>query len=109
MRQITEEQYKFAQNRIEELLPVVDDNTPLDDPKAVELMMMSDIVIDYETEHFPIDKPTPAELIAYGLKEAKMTQKQLASEMVSAPHALTTSYQVSQSLHSAQQEKYVDF
>lgn len=81
MRKITEEQYKFAQSRVEELLPLVDDTTPLIDPKAVELMMMSDIVIDYEKEHFPIAKPTVAELIADGLKEARLTQKQLAAEL----------------------------
>ncbi len=56
MRKITEEQYRFAQSRVEALLPLVDDNTPLSDPKAVELVMMSDIVIDYEQEHFPIEK-----------------------------------------------------
>ncbi len=44
-------------------------------------MMMSDIVIDYEKEHFPIEKPTVAELIANGLKESNITQKQLAMEL----------------------------
>ena len=81
MRKITEEQYRLTQARVEELLPVVDDSTPLDSPKAVELMMMSDIVIEYEKEHFPIEKPTVAELIADGLRENKMTQKQLAKEL----------------------------
>jgi len=81
MRQITENQYELARRRVEELLPLVDDNTPLDDPKAVELMMMSDIVIDYEKVHFPIEKPTVAELIADGLQENQMTQKQLAIEL----------------------------
>ena len=81
MRIITENQYKLAQKRVEDLLPLVDDSTPLDDPKAVELMMMSDIVIDYESEHFPIAKPSVAELIADGLKENHITQKQLAEEL----------------------------
>ena len=45
MRIITEDQYKLAKARVEELLPLVDDNTPLDAPKAVELMMMSDIQV----------------------------------------------------------------
>lgn len=81
MRKITEMQYKLAQARVEELLPLVDDNMPLDDPKVVELMMMSDIVIDYEKEHFPIEKPTVAELIAAGLRENKITQRQLAVEL----------------------------
>ena len=81
MRKITEGQYRFAQSRVEALLPLVDDNTPLSDPKAVELVMMSDIVIDYEQEHFPIEKPSVAELISDGLKDSKITQKQLAEEL----------------------------
>lgn len=68
MRIITGDQYKLAQKRVEDLLPLVDDSTPLDDPKAIELMMMSDIVIDYEQEHFPIEKPSVADLIADDLK-----------------------------------------
>ncbi len=42
---ITKEQYKFALERVEDLLPLVDDNTPVSDKKAVELTMMSDIVM----------------------------------------------------------------
>ena len=78
MRKITEEQYKFAQSRVEELLFAVDDSTPLSDPKAVELKLMADIVADYEKEHYPIEKPTVAELIFDGLKDNNLTQKQLA-------------------------------
>lgn len=81
MRKISEDQYKFALERVEALLPQVDDSTPLNDPKAVELMMMSDIVIDYEKKHYPIEKPTVAELIANGLRENNITQKQLAIEL----------------------------
>ena len=40
--------------------------------------MMSDIVIDYEKEHYPIAKPSVAELIELSLEEKEMTQKQLA-------------------------------
>lgn len=69
MRKISEDQYKFALERVEALLPEVDDTTPLNNPKAIELMMMSDIVIDYEKEHSPIEKPTVAELIANDLQE----------------------------------------
>ena len=52
MAKITKEQYEFALVRIEELLPMVDDNTPVNDRNAVELTMMSDVVIDYEKEHY---------------------------------------------------------
>ena len=51
-----DDQYEFALARIEELLPMVDDNTPANDRNAVELTMMSDVVIDYEKEHYPIGK-----------------------------------------------------
>ena len=78
MTKITKEQYELALNRIEELLPLVGDDTPANDRNAVELSLMSDIVIEYEKEHFPIEKPTIAELIALALEEMNMSQKELA-------------------------------
>ena len=85
MSKITKEQYDFAVERVEELLPLVDDNTPANDKNAVELSMMSDIVIAYEKEHYPIEKPTVAELIELSLEEKGMTQKQLANEIGISP------------------------
>ena len=81
MSKITKEQYEFALARIEELLPLVDDNMPANDRNAIELTMMSDVVIDYEKEHFPIGKPTVAQLIQLSLEEKQMSQKQLAAEI----------------------------
>lgn len=81
MNTITKEQYELALGRVETLLPQVDDSMPLSDPKVVELSLMSDIVIAYEKEHFPMDKPTVAELIALGMEETGMTQEQLAEEL----------------------------
>lgn len=81
MSKITKEQYEFALARIEELLSLVDDNTPANDRNAIELTMMSDVVIDYEKEHFPIGKPTVAQLIQLSLEEKHMSQKQLAAEI----------------------------
>ena len=78
---ITKEQYEFALARIEELLPLVDDSTPANDRNAVELTMMSDVVINYEKDHFPIGKPTVAQLIQLSLDKKNMTQKQLAQEI----------------------------
>lgn len=62
MEKITKEQDDFALVRIEELLPMVDGNTSADDRKAVELTMMPDVVINYEKDYFPINKPTVATL-----------------------------------------------
>ena len=85
MDSFTKEKYEFALMRVEELLPMVDDNTPSNDKNAVELSLMSDIVIAYEKEHYPIGKPTISELIELSLEEKKMTQKQLAYEIGLSP------------------------
>ena len=84
MAKITKEQYEFALARIEELLPMVNDSTPANDRNAVELTMMSDVVIDYEKEHYPIGKPTVAQLIQLSLDE-----KQLATEIGVSPSRIS--------------------
>lgn len=53
MERITKEQYEFALNRIEELLPLVTDATPANDKNAIELTLMSDIVESYEKKALP--------------------------------------------------------
>ncbi len=85
MHKVTKEQYEFALARVEELLPLVDDNMPANDKSAMELSVVSDIVITYEKEHFPIEKPTVSELIELSLEEKGMTQKQLAVEIGVSP------------------------
>ena len=55
---ITEAVYKTALARIEELLPLVTDDTSPEDRRAIELKIMSDIVIEYEEYHFPIGNPS---------------------------------------------------
>ena len=89
MSKITKEQYEFALSRIEELLPLVDDSTPANDKNAVELTLLSDVVIAYEKEHYPIGKPTVAELIELSLEEKGLTQKQLANEIGVSPSRIS--------------------
>jgi HTH-type transcriptional regulator/antitoxin HigA len=55
MNQIRKYQYEYALARIEQLLPLVTDYTPSTDPYAIELSLMSEIVIAYENMHFPIE------------------------------------------------------
>jgi len=50
-------QYNWAVNRVEELLPLVDDNTPLDDPNLIELELLSNLVADYSDTHFAVGEP----------------------------------------------------
>ena len=83
--EITRQQYEYALERIEELLPTVDDQTPVNDRNVVELALLSEVVIEYESFHFPIAKPTIAELIDLALEERKMTQRELAKEIGVSP------------------------
>ncbi len=46
--------YKATMARIEELLPLVDDNTPKDDKNLIELDLLSGLIEEYEVEHYPI-------------------------------------------------------
>ena len=89
MSKITKKQYEFALARVEELLPLVDDNTSANDRNAIELTMMSDIIIDYEKEHYPIGKPTVAQLIQLSLDEKNMSQKQVAETIGVSPSRIS--------------------
>lgn len=80
MNKVTKEQYEFALARVEDLLPLVDDNTPANDKKAVELSIMSDIVIAYEKEHQPMKEHVVTKLIELSLEDKGMAQRLLASE-----------------------------
>ncbi|MDR1403543.1 MAG: helix-turn-helix transcriptional regulator [Tannerellaceae bacterium] len=85
MCRITKEKYEFALARVEELLPLVDDSMAANDKTALELSLMADIVIAYEQEHFPVEKPTVAELMEHALEEKGITQKELAHNIGISP------------------------
>ena len=51
------EQYESVMARIEELLPLVNDDTPVTDKNCIELAMLSNLVADYEDVEFPISAP----------------------------------------------------
>lgn len=85
MKKTTREQYEFAQKRVEELLPLVDDNTPANDPKAIELVLMSEVVIGYEKEHYPIEKPTLADILELAIEEKGIGKSELARQIGVSP------------------------
>jgi len=89
MGKVSEEQYNYALERIEHLLPLVDGYAPKDDPNAIELSILSDVVIEYEKEYYPIDKPSVGELIETSLNEKNMTQKELADEIGVSPSRIS--------------------
>ena len=56
-------QYDWAVNRVEELLSLVDDNTPKDDASLIELELLSNLVADYSEELFAIGTPSLADVM----------------------------------------------
>ncbi len=44
--------------RIDELLFITSDELPIDDPNIKELVLLSDLVEEYEKEHCPIEPPS---------------------------------------------------
>ncbi len=51
-----EEDYNIAVARVEQLLPLVDENTPPTDINRIELEYLSNLVADYSDKHFTIKK-----------------------------------------------------
>ena len=72
-------QYRSLMQRINELLEVVNDNTPEDDVRNVELVILSNLVADYEDEHYPVKTPSLIETLKLRMFEMGMSQSALAS------------------------------
>ena len=51
---ITKQQHRIFCDRIEELLLVVGNDTPVDSKDFIELNFISDLVADFEQKRFPI-------------------------------------------------------
>ena len=73
-----EMQYNSAMQRINQLLKVVTDNTPEDDINSVELVLLSNLVADYEDVHYPVSKPTLIDILKLRMYERGLTQTALA-------------------------------
>lgn len=78
-------QYDWAVNRVEELLPLVDDNTPKDDKNLIELDLLSNLVADYSEEHFAIGTPSLADVMKLRMYEMHLTQRGLAAMLNISP------------------------
>lgn len=78
-------QYEWAVNRVEELLPLVDDNTPLDDARSIELELLSNMVADYSEEHFSLGTPKLADVLKLRMYEMGLTQANLAKLLGVSP------------------------
>lgn len=81
-----EQQYRAMMARIDELFFDTDENTPVNDPRLLELDLLSALVEEYEQEHHPIAPPTLSATMNSRLSENNWTQKELANILgITAP------------------------
>ncbi len=73
-----EEQYNWAVARVEQLLPLVNDDTPEYDPNYMELVLLSNLVADYSDEHFAVGEPSLIDVMKLRMYEMGLTQAALA-------------------------------
>ncbi|MBR1800092.1 MAG: helix-turn-helix domain-containing protein [Bacteroidaceae bacterium] len=83
-----ETEYRKAMERIDELLPLVHDDTPVTDKNYVELDLLSDLVEEYEDVYYPISKPSLAETIKLRMYEMGLTSARLSSLLGITPSSL---------------------
>ena len=65
--------------RVNELLKIVNDDTPENDVNNVELVLLSNLVADYEDEHYPISNPSLIEVLKLRMYELGLNQSALAA------------------------------
>ncbi|MGI5974319.1 MAG: helix-turn-helix domain-containing protein [Paludibacter sp.] len=88
-KDINEKLYQTALLRIDELLHEVTDETPVSDKRAIELSLMSDIVMAYEEKHFPIASSPLADVMKIALEEKNISQKALAERIGVSPSRIS--------------------
>ena len=74
----SERQYEVAMARIEELLPLVSEDTPVYDKNSVELELLSNLVADYDDAHYPIEAPSLINVLRLRMYEMNLSQKAMA-------------------------------
>ena len=83
-----ETQYKWALEKVEKLLPLVDENTPVEHPDSIELELISNLVADYSDIHFSIGTPTLVDVIKLRMYEMGLNQKSLANLLGIKPESV---------------------
>ncbi len=71
--------------RIDALLEVVGNETPVTDRDFIELDLISDLVVEYEEIHYPVEPPTLTEMIRLRMAEMGLSQKGLAQLLGVSP------------------------
>ena len=82
-------QYEAMIERIEELLKVVSNETPVTDRHFLELDVISHLVEEYEEIYYRVEMPTLPEIIKDEMAERGITQKELAEILDVSPSRIS--------------------
>lgn len=82
---MNETAYKATMERIEELLPLVDESTPADDKNLIELDLLSELAEEYEEEHYPVASPSLPDIIRLRMAEMGINQAKLSELLGVSP------------------------
>lgn len=81
--------YEVTMARIEELLPLVNDDTPKTDKNAVELDLLTELVSEYEDEHYPIKMPSLVDILKLRMYEMGLNQTKLSELLGVSPSRIS--------------------
>ena len=72
------EQYEAIMARIEELMEVVTNDTPVNSKEGIELSLLVDLIEEYEDIHFPIEAPSLGDVLKLRMYERNITRKDIS-------------------------------
>ena len=81
--------YDATMARIEELLPLVDDDTSKTDKNLIELDLLSELVSEYEDEHYPIKSPSLIDVLKLRMYEMGLNQSKLSELLGVSPSRIS--------------------
>lgn len=71
-------EYNAIVTRIDELVEIVNDDTPQTDRNYIELDLLADMVVEYEKIHFPVSKPELVDVLKLRMYEMRLNQTSMA-------------------------------
>jgi len=84
-----EKEYNVVMERIEMLLSVVNNETPVHYKESIELELLSGLIEEYEEEYYPVGTPSLIEIIKLRMYEMNLTQKGLAELIGVSPSRIS--------------------
>lgn len=85
----TKIEYDATMQRIEELCPLVQDDTPKNDRYLIELDLLTSLIEEYEEEYYPIAPPSLIEVIKLRMLEMGLTQAKLSTLLNVSPSRIS--------------------